>query len=123
MHSQYQDHVWGPQVKDPSLKSPLAALLPPSPHLKACLAQAPSQPPVSPGRHNASQEQAGPGRGDQGTPEGHRWPEEQGHPKLCLQKAGSPSASGAEGSRCHHHPRPCPWVCTGTRMHVSTGKQ
>ena len=75
MHSQYHDHVWGPQVKDPSLESPLTPLLPPSPHLKACLAQVPSRRPVSPGRHNASQEQAGPGRGDQGTPEGHRWPE------------------------------------------------
>ena len=92
MHSQYQDHVWGPQVKDPSLKSPLAALLPPSPHLKACLAQAPSRSPVSPGRHNASQEQAGPGRGDQGTPEGHRWPEEQ-----ALEPGiGSPWENGPE---------------------------
>lgn len=117
MHSQYQDHVWGPQVKDPSLESPLTPLLPPSPHLKACLAQAPSRRPVSPGRHNASQEQAGPGRGDQGTPEGHRWPEEQGHTKLCLQKAGSPSASGVRGHDAITTPDP---ACRCAQAHVCT---
>lgn len=47
----------------------------------------------------------------------------RGTPSSACRKQAPPVLWGAGGTQSHHHPWTCPWVCTGTRVHLNTGKQ
>ena len=47
----------------------------------------------------------------------------RGTPSSVCRKQAPPVLRGAGGTQSHHHSQTCPWVCTGTRVHLNTGKQ